>query len=100
MKKPPKKRTSGRSPARRGKGERETPNDELLPEYDATLIRDGVRGKYAAHYAEGTNVVVLDPDVAAEFPNAAAVNAVLRELIKIRRGRPEPESKRRPRRSA
>jgi hypothetical protein len=59
--------------------------DELLPEYDAELIRGGMRGKYADRYAAGTNVVVLDPDVAVAFPNAAAVNAALRALLDIAR---------------
>jgi hypothetical protein len=59
--------------------------DELLPEYDAKLIRDGVRGKYAERYAKGTTVVVLEPDVAAAFPDAAAVNAALRALLDIAR---------------
>lgn len=59
--------------------------DELLPEYDPDLIRRGERGKYAARYAEGTNVVVLEPDVAAAFPNAAAVNTALRALLEIAR---------------
>ncbi|MEX0642030.1 MAG: hypothetical protein WD468_04980 [Pirellulales bacterium] len=45
----------------------------------------GVRGKYAKRYAEGTNVVVLSPDVAAIFPNSDAVNRALRELIVIAR---------------
>ncbi len=54
--------------------------DEILPEYD---FRDGIRGKYAARYAEGTNVVLLDPDVAAAFPNADAVNSALRALAEI-----------------
>jgi len=54
--------------------------DEMLPEYD---FRGGVRGKYAKRYAEGTNVVLLDPDVAAAFPDAAAVNAALRALAEI-----------------
>jgi hypothetical protein len=40
----------------------------------------GVRGKYAARYAEGANVVVVDPDFAKAFPNAAAVNESLRAL--------------------
>lgn len=56
--------------------------DEILPEYD---FRGGVRGKYTARYAEGTNVVLLDPDVAAAFPDGAAVNAALRALAKIAR---------------
>lgn len=59
--------------------------DELLPEYDRQLIRDGVRGKYAERYAKGTTVVVLEPDVAAAFPDAAAVNAALRALLDIAR---------------
>jgi len=57
--------------------------DELLPEYDPDLIRRGVRGRYAADYAEGTNIVVLDPDVAKGFPNAAFVNEALRGLGRI-----------------
>ena len=59
--------------------------DELLPEYDPELLRQGVRGKYAGRYAEGTNVIVLDPDVAAAFPDSAAVNAALRALLEIAR---------------
>ncbi len=53
----------------------EVPNDDLRPEYDFTA---GVRGKYAARFAAGSNVVVLEPDVAAAFPDAAAVNHALR----------------------
>ena len=56
--------------------------DEILPEYD---FSGGVRGKYAARYAEGTNVVVLDADVAAAFPDAASVNSALRALLEIAR---------------
>lgn len=59
--------------------------DEILPEYDPALLRAGVRGKYAGRYAEGTNVVVLEPDVAAAFPDSAAVNAALRALLDIAR---------------
>jgi hypothetical protein len=59
--------------------------EELLPEYDSQLIRDGVRGKYAERYATGTTVVVLEPDVAAAFPDAAAVNAALRALLDVAR---------------
>ena len=42
----------------------------------------GVRGKYAKRYQQGTNVVLLDPDVAKEFPDAAAVNKALRHLLR------------------
>jgi hypothetical protein len=56
-------------------------SDEMRPEYD---FSKGVRGKYAQRFREGTNVVVLDPDVAAEFKDSAAVNDALRRLLKAR----------------
>jgi hypothetical protein len=49
-------------------------DDELRPEYDFANMAGGVRGKYVDRYREGTNVVLLEPDVAAAFPNAEAVN--------------------------
>jgi hypothetical protein len=55
---------------------------EILEEYD---FSGGTRGKYAKRYAEGTNVVVLAPDVAAMFPDAESVNEALRALVKIAR---------------
>lgn len=59
-------------------------NDELLPEYDETLLRNGVRGKYVQRLEySGSNLILLDPDVAAAFPNAEAVNEALRLLMKI-----------------
>ncbi|MBV9496560.1 MAG: hypothetical protein JOZ54_20100 [Acidobacteria bacterium] len=51
-----------------------------VPEYD---FSEGVRGKYAARYAAGTNVVVLSPDVAEVFPDSEAVNEALRTLVRI-----------------
>lgn len=57
-------------------------NDELRPEYDDTLLKDGIRGKYAEQYAAGANIIKLDPDVAAAFPNEKAVNEALRSLLK------------------
>ena len=53
---------------------------EMRNQYDFT---GGVRGKYARRYAEGTNVVVLDPDVARMFPNRQAVNETLRAVAQI-----------------
>lgn len=50
-------------------------DSELREHYD---FSNGVRGKYAARYAEGSNVVVLEPDVAKKFPTAEAVNEALR----------------------
>jgi hypothetical protein len=55
-------------------------NKDLRAEYDFSR---GVRGKYFRRYQRGANVVVLEPDVAKEFPNAAAVNDSLRALAKI-----------------
>lgn len=49
----------------------------------------GVRGKYARRSAQGTNVVLLEPDVAKAFPSAAAVNEWLRTLAGITRRRNE-----------
>jgi hypothetical protein len=62
----------------------ETPlNDDLRPEYDETVLKDGVRGKYVARYRSGTNLVLLAPDVAAAFPTSESVNEVLRMVIKV-----------------
>ena len=58
-------------------------NDKLRPKYDETLLKDGIRGKYAKQYAAGTNIVRLDPDVAAAFPNEEAVNEALRFVLKV-----------------
>ncbi len=49
----------------------------MRKEYD---FSNGVRGKYAKRYAEGSNVVVLDPDVAEHFKTSEDVNKALREL--------------------
>jgi hypothetical protein len=51
----------------------------MRPEYD---FSGGVRGKYAKRYAQGSNIVVLDPDVARAFPTARAVNAALRKVLR------------------
>jgi len=55
--------------------------DDLRPEYDFSQMKGGVRGKYVERYREGTNLVLLDPDVAAAFPDAKAVNDALRLLL-------------------
>ena len=53
---------------------------DLLEEYD---FSKGVQGKYARRYAEGTNVIVIDPDVAKYFPDHDSVNQALRTLSEI-----------------
>ena len=66
---------------------------DLRPEYDFT---GGVRGKYAKRYAKGTNIVLLDPDVAAAYGDAAAVNRALRALLEIAPARRSARVRRRP----
>ena len=56
-------------------------NDELRPEYDLSKLRNGVKGKYADSYKQGTNVVLLEPDVAKAFPDSESVNNALRNLL-------------------
>ncbi len=56
----------------------ETEDLEMRDQYD---FSKGVRGKYAGRFEQGSRVVVLDPDVAAEFPDAEAVNKALRVLL-------------------
>ncbi len=60
--------------------------DELRPEYDLDeLLKDGIQGKYAERYHEGTNLVMLDPDIARAFPSDASVNETLRLVIQLTR---------------
>ena len=59
----------------------ESEEDELRPEYDFSTMKGGVRDKYVERYREGTNLVLLDPDVAAAFPDGKAVNDALRLLL-------------------
>lgn len=63
--------------------------DTMRAEYDFSA---GVRGKYAARYRQGANIVVLDPDVAEVFTTSEAVNRALRALLEIT---PRPAGRRR-----
>ena len=67
MKKPARKRTA------RG---------DIRPEYD---FSGGVRGKYAERFRSGTNLVLLEPEVAEAFPDSRSVNEALRALLAIAR---------------
>lgn len=53
-------------------------NDEMRPEYD---LSGGVRGKYYERYKAGTNVVLLEPDIARVFHDSATVNEALRRYL-------------------
>lgn len=62
------------------------PDDELRPEYDLKeLLKGGVRGKYVERYRAGTNLVLLEPDVAKAFPTEKAVNEALRLVLELSR---------------
>ena len=66
-------------------------DDELRSEYDlGELLKDGVRGKYSKRFDAGTNLVLLDADVAEAFPSERAVNDALRLVLQLTR---IPESK-------
>lgn len=58
-------------------------SDELRAQYKASDFTKLERGKYYERVKQSSNVVVLDPDVAAVFPNSAAVNDVLHSLIEV-----------------
>jgi len=60
-------------------------NDDLRPEYDLSQLKGGVRGKYFKRATAGTILVLLEPDVAEAFPDAAAVNQALRALARVAR---------------
>ena len=57
--------------------------DQPREEYDFSTMEDGVRGKYVQRYQQGTNLVLLAPDVAEVFTSDEAVNNALRSLKKI-----------------
>ena len=52
--------------------------DEMRPEYD---LRGGVRAKYYERYKQGSNVVLLEPDIAKVFRDSATVNDALRQYL-------------------
>ena len=59
-------------------------NDDLRPQYDlGQLLKIGVQGKYTERFREGTNLVLLAPDVAEAFPTAEAVNETLRMVLQL-----------------
>ena len=61
------------------------PIDDMHPEYDFGSMKGGVRGKYVKKYRAGTNLVLLDSEVAEAFPTDAAVIQALRAVMNIGR---------------
>jgi hypothetical protein len=69
------------------KSEKRAQPDDLRKEYDLTILKGGVRGKYAERYRAGTNLVLLSPAVAEHFPDEQSVNTALRSLIRVAKQR-------------
>jgi hypothetical protein len=67
------------------KGLAEASEDELRPEYDLSRLGRGVRGKYYREARAGTNLVLIDPDLARVFPDQESVNRALRLLMRTAR---------------
>ena len=62
-----------------------TPADDIRPEYDFASMKGGVRGKYAGRAREGTNIVLIEPEVTEAFPTEQAVNEALRGVLNTTR---------------
>ena len=83
------------------KGLKKVSDDELSPEYDLSQLKDGMRGKYYEQAKAGTNLVLIEPDLAGAFPDEASVNRALRLLLTTantaiggsRRRRASPDSR-------
>ena len=61
------------------------PGDDMRPEYDFASMKGGVRGKYAQRARESTNIVLIEPAVAAAFPTEQAVNEALKGVLNTAR---------------
>ena len=59
--------------------------DDMRPEYDFASMKGGVRGKYARRAREGTNIVLIEPEVADAFPTEEAVNEALKGVLSTTR---------------
>jgi hypothetical protein len=69
-------------------------SDDLRPEYDLSQMKSGVRGKYHASAIAGSNLVLIEPDLAGLFPDAASVNRALRVLADAARAASAPRARR------
>lgn len=58
-----------------------TLDDDLRPEYDLSQLKGGVRGKYHGRATAGTNLVLIEPELAGVFPDTESVNRALRFLV-------------------
>ncbi len=69
--------------------------DEMREEYDLSQLGPAVRGKYYKSYREGTNVALLDPDIARAFRTSEEVNAALRSLLRVAKAAAKPPGRKR-----
>jgi hypothetical protein len=70
-----------------------TLNDDLRDEYDLSQLEGGVRGKYHRRATSGTNLVLIEPDLAELFPDGESVNRALRLLANTARAATAPRPK-------
>ncbi len=70
-------------------------NDELRAEYDLSQLKGGVRGKYYRQATAGTNLVLVEPELAEVFPDADSVNRALRLLVDTAEAAATPSHRRR-----
>jgi hypothetical protein len=68
-------------------------SDDLRPEYDLSQLGPAVRGKYYARATSGSNVVLIEPDLAAFFPDAKSVNRALRQVAEAARATLQDQSR-------
>ena len=61
-------------------------HDDMRPEYDLSKLRGGTKGKYYDRATAGTNLVLIEPDLASAFPDSKAVNDALRVLVNAAKG--------------
>jgi len=77
------------------KGSAKKTNDALRPEYDLSRLKGGVRGKYYRQATAGTNLVLVEPELAEVFPDAESVNRALRLLVDTAEAAAAPSRRRR-----
>ena len=71
-------------------------SNDLRAEYDLSRLRGGVRGKYYRQATEGTNLVLVEPELAEVFPDTESVNRALRLLVDTAEAAAKPSRRRRP----
>lgn len=78
------------------KAAKKKPSDDLRAEYDLARLKGGVRGKYYRQATEGTNLVLVEPELAEVFPDTESVNRALRLLVDTAEAAAKPSRRRRP----